>query len=372
METYHFEGEERIPSPALIYYKDAIIKNTEIAVEEAGDAGHLWPHVKSHKMAEVLKLQVQMGIKRFKCATIAEASEAARAGGEHILLAYPLVGPNQERFLELMKRWPERTFYAIGDDRQQVKLLAAKAKAQGLTVNLCVDVNTGMNRTGVDFGRLLEFCRELMEVRGLKLAGFHCYDGNRHEKELADRDEKVKETVKEIQAVLENLNGKKDGLFLIMGGSPTFPCYVEEMKDANVFYSPGTIFIYDVGYQEQFPDLPYEPAAAVLARVVSHPAEGYFTIDCGYKAVSAEQIRPGVLVGVPHAGPAFQSEEHWTFEMEKGYEQERPAIGQILYVMPWHICPTTALYDEVVVVSGGKMEGTWQVSARNRLSGIGI
>lgn len=365
MDTYHFQNEEHIPSPALVYYKDVIVKNTETAIREAKGADHLWPHVKSHKMEEVLRLQARMGIKRFKCATIVEAEMAAAAGGEHILLSYPLVGPNQERFLELVKRWPDSAFYAIGDDLDQVRALADKADRKRLVVNLCVDVNTGMNRTGVEFKQLPQFCEELAEVKGLKLAGLHCYDGNRHEKDLSERREKVRETVETLCQILEGLSG--ENLLLIMGGSPSFPCYAKEMKDGHVFYSPGTVFIYDAGYREQFPDLPYEPGAAILTRVVSHPAEGYFTIDCGYKAISAEQLLPGILTGAPHAKPAFQSEEHWTFCMEEGYEQERPAIGQILYVLPWHICPTTALYQEAVVVNQGKTEGCWRVSARNRL-----
>lgn len=370
METYHFEGEERIPSPALIYYKDGIRRNIKRSIEEAGGAQHLWPHVKSHKMVQIMKLQAEMGIRQFKCATVAEAAAAAEAGGERILLAYPLVGPNQDQFLELEKQWPDIQFFTAGDNEEQIKKLADKARNQGLSVNLFADVNTGMNRTGVEIGRLREFCEGLGKIPGLNLAGFHCYDGNRHEKDITDRRNKVKETKNKLLEVIGEISKETGRTYLlVMGGSPTFPCYAEDMRDDNVFYSPGTIFIYDAGYQEQFPDLPYEPAAAVLARVVSHPAKGYFTIDCGYKAVSAEQICPGVLTDLPHARPEFQSEEHWTFSMEKGYEKERPSIGQVVYVVPWHICPTTALYHQAIVVSSQKAETVWPVSARNRLLG---
>ena len=365
MNTYHFQEEDQIPSPALIYYKDTIERNIDKSVEEAGGAGHLWPHVKSHKMEAVLKLQIQKGITRFKCATMAEARMAAKAGAECVLVAYPLVGPVQDQYLELIKRWPECRFYMIADDLDQIKTIAGKAVAASLQLNLCVDVNTGMNRTGVQFKQLKDFCENVKEIEGIHLAGYHCYDGNRHEKDLSQRKVQVEKTIREIREI-----AKKDEI-LIMGGSPTFPVYAEEMKNGRTFYSPGTIFIYDVGYQEQFPDLPYEPGAAILTRVVSHPADGYFTIDCGYKAVSAEQVYSGILTGVSHCRPAFQSEEHWTFQMESGYEKERPVIGQILFVMPWHICPTTALYGEAIVVEQGIAAGTWAVSARNRMIGVG-
>ena len=367
MKTYHFQGEEMVPSPALIYYRDGIEKNINHAIAMAGGADRLWPHVKSHKMAEVVKMQVEMGIKRFKCATIVEAEMAARAGGEHILLAYPLVGPNQGRFLDLVNRWPEKKFYAIGDEKGQIRELAVKAEQQGVTVNFCVDVNTGMNRTGVKVDCLCDFYKALKGIKGLRLTGFHCYDGNRHEKDLKERSERVMGTMEELRLEIGKMSGWNEKPLMIMGGSPTFPCYAEEMREAFVYYSPGTVFIYDAGYREQFPDLNFEPAAAIVVSVVSHPDRGYFTIDCGYKAISAEQIYQGVLIDVHHAFPLFQSEEHWTFQMEEGYEDKRPRVGQILYVLPWHICPTTALYESAVVVNHKRIEGMWSVCARNRL-----
>lgn len=103
---------------------------------------------------------------------------------------------------------------------------------------------------------------------------------------------------------------------LIMGGSPTFPCYAQNMD--GVFFSPGTVFLYDSGYKAQFPDLPYTAGAAILTRVVSHPADGYFTLDT------------------------------------------------VLYIIPWHVCPTSALYDKAILVSDGHVCGTWEITARNR------
>lgn len=126
------------------------------------------------------------------------------------------------------------------------------------------------------------------------------------------------------------------------------------------------MFIYDEGYTEQFPDLPYAPGAAILTRLVSHPAEGYFTLDAGYKAVSAEQEICGVIPEVPHASAALQSEEHWTFHMDEGFLHELPDIGTVLYIIPWHICPTSALHDKAYVVSSGSLAGEWPNTARSR------
>ena len=243
-------------------------------------------------------------------------------------------------------------------------LLGEKAMASGEQALVFIDVNAGMNRTGVPIAGLSAFCKEAAAIPGVRIAGLHVYDGNRHEKDLAERLERVQETLLALSAAV----GKDAAPMIIYGGSPSFPCYAQQLADAqHSFFAPGTVYIYDIGYREQFPDLPYTPGAAVMARVVSHPAEGYFTLDAGYKAISAEQIVPGVLLGVPPAKAAFQSEEHWTFVMEEGCEAERPAVGEVLYILPWHICPTTAMYDSVFVVSGGRLTDVWEVTARDRL-----
>lgn len=365
LHTYHFTGEASIPSPALIYYKDVLIENTKTAIRAAGSADRLWPHVKSHKSKDFTQLQTGMGIKNFKCATIAEAEMAAQTDACRILVAYPLAGPNIGRFLKLTECYPSKEFYALGDNLELLECLGQTAVQHNTSVRCLVDVNTGMNRTGVPFSGLADFYRKLSRIPGITPAGFHCYDGNRHEAEYTDREEKVNETIRAISEIRDAL--LKEGFdcpVLIMGGSPSFPCYANNMS--GVYYSPGTVFIYDAGYTSQFPDLPYTPGAAVLARVISHPTEGYFTLDVGYKAISAEQDFRGIIPELPHAEEAFQSEEHWTFRMKDGFETERPAVGSIVYIIPWHVCPTSALYDKAYIVSNGALAGEWPITARNR------
>ena len=376
-------GERNISSPAILYDLDIIERNTLRAIEVAGGAEHLWPHVKSHKSESIIRMQMRMGIKRFKCATIAEAEMTAGTGAEAVVLAYPLVGPNIRRFAELITKFPECTFYCIGDDLEVINLIDRELAEYGVRTKLLLDVNLGMNRTGVNPERAVSLMERLNSCHAPTLAGFHCYDGHRHEKDYGERLRCVENSAADIRKLIQAYEAMNDAQteyyptdadrkkrlnepLVIVGGSPSFPCYAELLQGDNVFYSPGTVFIYDAGYQAGYPDLPYEPAACVLTRVVSHPAPGVFTIDCGYKAVSAEQEIPGILPSLPHAEVMFQSEEHWTWHMQPGYEEERPDIGTVLYVIPWHVCPTTALYDEIVTVRNGRISGTIKVTARGR------
>lgn len=372
--SYHFPEEAQIPSPALVFYQDILLKNTETAIQIAHSPQQLWPHVKSHKSSIFTQIQVDMGITQFKCATLAEAQMVAETTAKKILLAYPLVGPNIQHFIQLIQSFPDKEFYALGDDLEVLAALGKAALQQGLTIPCLADVNTGMNRTGVSFDNLLPFYRKLNQIPGLSAAGLHCYDGDRHEKAEGEREERVLATIAQVNCILEKCKAEQLPCpILIMGGSPSFPCYAKHQNKIaapNCFFSPGTVFLYDAGYTAQFPDLPYLPGAAILTRIVSHPKEGWFTLDTGYKAISAEQTTPGILPELPHAKPFFQSEEHWTYAMEEGLEHQRPAIGTLLYLIPWHICPTCALHEYAYCVSDGHLKGKWPITARNRTSAV--
>ena len=102
---YEIDQVDKIDSPALVVYPANIQQNIDKMLSIAGDAEKLFPHVKTHKMEAVVKMQLQKGIKRFKCATIAEAEMAAQAGASEILLAYPAIGPKVERFKQLCNQF---------------------------------------------------------------------------------------------------------------------------------------------------------------------------------------------------------------------------------------------------------------------------
>jgi D-serine deaminase-like pyridoxal phosphate-dependent protein len=361
---YHFEGEEDIPSPAMIYYEDIIEENIQKALEMSGGPERMWPHVKTHKNAAVIRMLEARGIVRFKCATIAEAEMCAHCGAKYILVSYPLVGPAIGRFVRLIQIYTGSSFWAIGDDLGQLSLLGAAAKAAGLEIPFLVDVNSGMNRTGVSIegDTLKDFCLEAGNIPGLKLTGFHCYDGNFGIKDPEKREAAVRSETEKIFAVRAGLEAR--GLKLpvtLMGGTPTFPFHA---RTSGVFLSPGTFFIHDHGYGAKYADLLFTPGAALLSRVISRPRKDLFTLDLGYKAISADQEgERGIIVGMPNAIPESHSEEHWVFRVSEG---EPPPIGAILYVIPTHICSTTVLYPGVYVVRGGKQVNYWETSARDR------
>jgi D-serine deaminase-like pyridoxal phosphate-dependent protein len=369
---YHFAGEEELDSPALVYHEDIIGENIQKALDMAGGPERLWPHVKTFKTPALVRMLQARGVRRFKCATIAEAEMCARCGAAHILMAYPLVGPAINRFIRLRRSYGDSTFWAIGDDLEQLRLLGAAARGSGAAektagkgagdLPFLVDLNPGMNRSGVSMEALEGFCREAVNIPGLSLRGFHCYDGNLGFKDSGEREKAVAEETGKLLAVRKALEAQ--GLefpVLVMGGTPTFPFHA---RNREAFLSPGTFFVQDHGYEAKYRDLAFRPAAAILTRVISRPREDLFTLDLGYKAVASDQEgERGIITDLPRARPQAHSEEHWVFRLEEG---PCPPIGTILHVIPTHICPSTALYPGIHVVREGRLVNYWTVEARNR------
>lgn len=362
-EQYCLKETGGIISPALIYYRNMICENIEKAIRIAGRPERLWPHVKSHKAAGMLKLQMEYGITKFKTATVAEAEMAAEAGAEKVILAYPLVGPNVRRYLELAKAFPETEFYAVGENITQFEEISDMGEELCHSMNCLVDVNMGMNRTGVELDGLEELYRRAFVLAGTRMKGLHCYDGHHNQSDIRERRLGVEEVNRRIREVIGRLQA--DGMdcpVVVAGGTPSFPCHA---MLTDWFLSPGTAFLTDAGYYINLPDLDFIPAAAVMTRVVSHPSKGMFTVDLGYKGIASDPagIR-GYIVGLEDAYHVLHSEEHWVFGLKD--EARIPEIGTCLYVIPTHICPTSALYQQILVAQDHTVTERWDVTARNR------
>src|SRR6187402_2628264 len=111
--TYAIENEGEIDSPALLVYEERLNENLRRMVAQVGDPERLCPHVKTHKLPQVIVRQIELGVRKFKAATVAEAEMCAAAGAPHVLLAHAPVGPRAERLLALMLAFPSTSFAVI-------------------------------------------------------------------------------------------------------------------------------------------------------------------------------------------------------------------------------------------------------------------
>lgn len=362
--SYLLRNSAKLPSPALLVYPEKIRQNTALAVSIAGGPDRLRPHVKTHKTEQIVALQQEAGIGKFKCATIAEAEMLARCGARDVLLAYQPVGPNIPRLLELCQAYEEVSFKAIVDDRNVAAELTGTFSRAGLRIELLLDIDPGMGRTGVaPDEKAAELYLALGKLKGTAPGGFHCFDGHHNQEDPEARMAAAQgclAALERLQERVERSGGKVPRW--VMGGTSTFPCYA---RLGRVELSPGTCFLQDWNNLQRYRDLPFVPAALLFTRVVSRSASGRVTLDCGSKAIATDPpAERGIVFSAEGFKPLFQSEEHWVFEVA---DSGRYKPGDGLYILPTHICPTFALHQYVRVVdSSGDWVDTWPVTARDR------
>ena len=363
---YRVADETTVPSPQALVFPHRITRNIRSAIEWAGGAHRLRPHVKTHKSTDVVRLHLDEGISKFKCSTLSEAAMLVGAGAPDVLVAYQLVGPNQAIFCDMIRRFPDTRFACLVDNAGTVEAIEHAAQRVGVEVTVYIDLDVGMHRTGIAPGdNVVELYRTIVRSGALAAGGLHAYDGHIHDSDLRQRRERAAEARRGATDMRDRL--LSEGLpvpELVVGGTPTFPCHAEALEE-GMSASPGTYPYFDWGYATSFPDLPFVGAAVLLARVISVPAAGRFTVDVGSKAIAADPVQPrGIILNLPEAEAGPQSEEHWVFTVSR---ENTPEVGDVMYIWPRHICPTIEHYNRVAVVSeDGGITGYWDVTARGR------
>ena len=367
LPAIHPDELARLNSPAYVIFRDRLLNNLDSMLQVAGSPGRLRPHCKTHKMAEIIRLWIQRGVMKHKAATIAECEMCAAAGATDVLFAYNPVGPNLQRLVRLAQTFPNCRFNCTTDHEVPLRALSAAATAGNVTIGVMLDVNVGMDRTGItpETPSAPALYNLIRSLPGLIQAGFQVYDGHQRQMELSERRVAVAAQwprVLTLKSAVEALGSTVPTL--ACGGTPTFPCYAS-MTDPGIETCPGPSVLSDSGYGLHFPDLPFAPAAALVTRVVSRPAADRMTLDLGNKAVAADPPK-GHRVLFPELPDAIQdihSEEHLVLVTPHA---ARYTPGDVLTAIPVHVCPTSALYDRVAIIDDGRVTEWWEVTSRNR------
>ena len=364
MNWYAVSNEEELDSPSLLIYKDKLESNLDRMIDSALHVDQLIPHVKTNKMEEVIALMREKGIVKVKAATIAEAELAAIAGMSFILIAHQLVGPKLDRLFQLIEKYPESEFAVIVDDRSVVEMLSTLASKHGTIISVFLDVNNGMNRTGLELDdQSISFYQSLYRTSAIACKGLHVYDGHNGQANIEERKASIQHSFSDVERFASEI--EHSGLprpTIVAGGSPAFSVH-KEFADRLV--SPGTTVFWDWGYAEKCKEQSYDFAALVLTRVISKPTEGIITVDLGHKSIAAEnpihnRIR---FLNLENYTLKSQSEEHGVLVVENWNEI---SVGDCFYGVPYHVCPTVNLYDKAYVIENKKWKETWAVKARNR------
>ena len=242
---------------------------------------------------------------------------ACRNGAADVLLAYPVMGANARRVRDIAQQFPKVRVSVLAENEDQAQQWRARP------VGIFIDINPGMNRTGIEQSQTNKVV-SLARAIGDDFRGLHYYDGQYGDLSELERTQAADRGYDHLLTIVNEL--ERSGINVrevITSGTPTFPCSLayERFRRGNFVHrvSPGTIIYCDATSLHQLPsEYGYQPAALVLARVVSHPHRGVITCDAGHKAVSADAGVPTCLVlGHPELTPLSPSEEHLPIAVKK-------------------------------------------------------
>lgn len=360
---YEIENIEAVDSPALLVYGERVKHNIALAISMIGDLARLRPHVKTHKAIEPTLLMIEAGITKFKCATIAEAEMLGMCKAADVLLAYQPIGPKLKRFINLIQKYPNTRFSCLLDNRESALHVSENAVANNVEVNVFIDLNVGQNRTGILPKNALELYEVCKSYHVINITGIHAYDGHIYDPDFEVRKQKADVIFQEVEELKNELKGA--GLakpIIILGGSPTFPI---NAKREDVECSPGTFIYWDKGYSDSFPEMKFQPAALVVTRIISQLNDTTFCLDLGHKSIAPENDLNHRVFFLNESQLKFisQNEEHLVVELQPNHNRN---VGDVLYGMPVHICPTVALHERVLVVENKQVTDEWKTIARDR------
>lgn len=365
-DNYCVADPDALETPAMLLFRDVMDHNIQSVCELVGGGENLIAHVKTHKSEDVARRQVERGIAGFKCATLKELEMVLNAGASKAILAYPQCQEIKiERLCDLVSSYPDAWVAAIVSSRFHLDVLVSVAERRKRRLNVMLDLDAGMHRTGIGFGvEATEIYRDIHAHPLLDTAGFHLYDGHDNFSDAAQREAVAQEHIEVLQQFRQQTEAS--GLSVptvVAGGSWSFAYYA---RTEGIYGSPGTFVYWDAGYSTDMPDMPFRCAALILTQVVDrYPDTGTITTDLGCKGISSDLLlgERAFLLGHPDAELVSQSEEHGVFRMPG----KLPHVGEYLLAVPGHICPTTIRYPGIHVLdSSGNVIDYYLHTARDR------
>jgi D-serine deaminase-like pyridoxal phosphate-dependent protein len=361
--AYAIEDTTSIITPALLIYPELVDANIQTTLRILGNDEKRWrPHVKTSKLGAVLQRLVVHGVTQFKCSTTLELQTACASGATDVLVALAVVGANARRTVEIAQRFPAVRVSVLVESHDAISLW------DGTGVGLFIDLNPGMNRTGIAMDRVDEI-RSIAKRAGQQFRGLHYYDGHMSAYSLHERERPTHAGYDRLMEVVEALESSGVEIEeVITSGTPSFPfALTYQAFKARQFrhtVSPGTVVYCDFVTLKQLPhEYGYVPAALVLSTVISQPSAHIFTCDGGHKSVSADAGVPTcMIVGHDEWTPAKPSEEHLPVEIAAN--AAAPKLGDGIYLFPRHVCPTVNNFDQALFVKEGQVVGIENVTAR--------
>jgi 3-hydroxy-D-aspartate aldolase len=358
-----------IPTPALLVDLDRLQANIEKMAEHCRSAGcALRPHAKTHKCPEVARRQLAAGARGVSVATVPEAEAMVAAGITGVHLTSPIVEPAKiGRMVALAKKDPS-VMLAVGHPRA-ADLLAEAAEAQGVRLNVLVDLDVGDHRTGIAPGRAaVELAERIDRCKSLRIRGLQAYSGrSSHVIGFSERKATSRAAMGLAVETRDLFRAKGLDSTILSGGS-TGTYNIDSELPGGIELQAGSYVYMDNGYRAiggRNGESDYEDFASsltVLTTVVSASTPDRVTVDAGIKAFATDsggQPRPKDREGLSYR---FGGDEFGLITAQPG--APLPKLGDRLEFFATHCDPTVNLYDRIHAVRGGAVEAVWPIIAR--------
>ncbi|MBI3437519.1 MAG: DSD1 family PLP-dependent enzyme [Proteobacteria bacterium] len=354
-------------TPALVIDRDALERNIAAMAAFAKAQGvALRPHAKTHKSADIAKLQLKAGALGVCCAKLGEAESLAEGGVEPILITSPVVTPQAIARLVALHGKINRLSVTV-DNPDNVDALAAVFKGGWKRLTVLVDIDPGIHRTGVASPEAaVALARKIKSTASLAYSGVQFYCGaQQHIEVFSDRRAAIEERTAYLRSVIEALKAADLAPDVVSGGG-TGTHRIDAALGVFTELQVGSYVFMDKQYADC--DLagdgvaPFENALLVDTHVISANAPGMATLDAGFKALSTDGGSPAIVDGAPkECAFFFMGDEHSALIGGHGLK-----VGDRVVLSPPHCDPTVNLYDTYHVVRDGTLIDIWPVSARGR------
>jgi D-serine deaminase-like pyridoxal phosphate-dependent protein len=363
-------ARDQLNTPVLVIDRDALDRNLARMAEKARAHGvALRPHAKTHKSVDLARRQIAAGAIGVCCAKLGEAEALADGGIPSLLITSPVASPPAiRRLVALAGRVAE--LIVVVDHPENAAAIAAAAAGAERSIDVLVDIDPGMRRTGVASpAAAVELAGAIRAHDRLRYRGVQMYCGmQQHIASFAERDAVIRDRMQYLASVIAQLaaDGARPE---IVTGAGTGTHRIDAAIGLYTEWQVGSYLFMDRQYTDC--DLtgdgqsPFEYALFVDARVVSCNAPGMATIDAGFKAFATDGGLPVIVAGAPPGATyRFMGDEHGAVVDPAGRHAWR--LGDLVRLVVPHCDPTVNLYDSYHVFAGDTLEAIWPVSARGR------
>ncbi len=331
----------------------------------------LRPHVKTHKSPRIAAEQLRHGAVGLTCATLREA-EVMSEVCDDILVAYPPVGAAR---LERLARLPQGVRVAVAaDDAAALPALSVAAKLGRRQFDVHVEIDVGMHRVGVTTPeKAIALARAISDIPQLNFSGLLFYPGHIRQR-VDDQNASLMQLSRTLGSFIDALRDAGMPPRVVSGGSTPAAWRMHEIPGVTEV-RPGT-YVYNDRTTAAIGACDWDDCAlTVLATVVSTSVKGQVVIDAGSKALAREPLRSdgdgfGALLDRPEVLVTRMSEEHGVLDTSKS--DWRPRLGDLVRIVPNHVCLVVHAFDEIIGVRGHAVETRWPVAARGRGSAFEI